>query len=647
MRITRAVALLSFLTAVFFSEVVFPDRGYLLVSNFFTILFFASLFALPFENRFFRKPRSKRSGLLIGLGVPAVLFLLAFFTLAGNPLSEATLTSVSYKNTPTGNGYLTVSFNRDNTDHSLINVAVDFNNDGKFGTYKNGKIEQSEWVVKNTELDVREDAPLSFTIPLSDALIGERTDIKAVALLTSKEIESWDGLSSSGGYLKELVIGKVEKEDFGDRFKESKNPKAFGIGIVEEASAASHSAFSTGFPDLNQGLNECVPTSIANNIIGLAIKNGVRDQLPSDQEIITELKKDLKWTARDGVLSDNIAQGINKFSNRHGVAISYTNVVNPVGKNYPDQLIASLKAGEGAVLAMRYYDDKGRQLGGHLVTLVGIKRRLDGTYLLYMNDPLSGSGGTDVYLLDGTKIVNYRYRSFLGTAQVVFGASVLLNTSDDSSLTLCNGQYWSPCSSGDKLVCPPNGDAYCVDPSLTLCNGEYYDPSCPSGQKFNCPKTGGAQCITEQAPTPSGTLCNGKYWNPSCSSGRKFYCPPSGDAQCIIEQTPSLGFSGRWSGTYSTSCVSGNWTADIVENNGTVSGTFSEDKGFFVNAPISGTYHDGVAELSISGGEFSAVLSGAVSGSSFSGTVSSQCIQYVPGQGIQYFPSSGTFSGSK
>lgn len=109
-------------------------------------------------------------------------------------------------------------------------------------------------------------------------------------------------------------------------------------------------------------------------------------------------------------------------------------------------------------------------------------------------------------------------------------------------------------------------------------------------------------------------------------------------------QPPSL--SGKWSGTYSTSCVSGNWNADVVDNNGVVSGNFSEDKGFIVG-PISGTYRDGVANLKVTGAEYSATFEGTISGNSFSGTLSSSCIQYVPGVGIQYYPSSGSFSGSR
>src|SRR3989339_460598 len=30
-----------------------------------------------------------------------------------------------------------------------------------------------------------------------------------------------------------------------------------------------------------------------------------------------------------------------------------------------------------------------------------------------------------------------------------------------SNTILCNGKYWTPCSSGRELICPANGDAYC------------------------------------------------------------------------------------------------------------------------------------------------------------------------------------------
>ena len=153
---------------------------------------------------------------------------------------------------------------------------------------------------------------------------------------------------------------------------------------------------------------------------------------------------------------------------------------------------------------------------------------------------------------------------------------------EESAVTLCNGQYYQKCPSGQLLVCPTDSkiDAYCSVPKAPqtrttqtseavpkpvaspstvdlkaqkllqaendklkaeneaaklkqaeadkgfLCGGKYFQISCSSGQKLQCQSTGEAVCVSD-----SDVLCNGKYWK-QCPVGQIFMCPSSGNASC-------------------------------------------------------------------------------------------------------------------
>ncbi|MDP3956574.1 MAG: serine protease [bacterium] len=71
-----------------------------------------------------------------------------------------------------------------------------------------------------------------------------------------------------------------------------------------------------------------------------------------------------------------------------------------------------------------------------------------------------------------------------------------VNASDEG--TVCNGKFWRACSSGEKFICPKEGEAICVPDDNILCNDKYWDP-CGSGQKFYCPVSGDAQCQSENS----------------------------------------------------------------------------------------------------------------------------------------------------
>lgn len=202
-------------------------------------------------------------------------------------------------------------------------------------------------------------------------------------------------------------------------------------------------------------------------------------------------------------------------------------------------------------------------------------------------------------------------------------------------------------------------------PSAPNCNdGKYNSCMCSDGKTYTCSQSdyyvaeclpdNKAKCVSTAPPPPPVPNCSDGKYNKcqcgggtiyNCTSGYYVKCLSDSVAQCVSETSSNI--TGKWSGTYSSSCLGNrNWNADIVDNSGTVSGNFSESAGFIVNGSISGTYSDNAANLTVRG-EYSATLKGTVVGNSFSGTFSHSCEAYIPGVGVRSYPSSGNFSGQK
>ena len=199
-------------------------------------------------------------------------------------------------------------------------------------------------------------------------------------------------------------------------------------------------------------------------------------------------------------------------------------------------------------------------------------------------------------------------------------------------------------------------------PAPNCGDGKYNKCQCNDGYVYSCDNSSyyvqclasSAKCVSTAPPPPPSPNCSDGKYNKcqcgvgtiyTCTSGYYVKCLSDSVAQCVSETSSSI--TGKWKGTYSSSCIGNRtWNADVADNGGVVSGNFSESAGFIVNGSVSGTYSDGAANLTVRGEE-SATLKGTVSGNSFSGTFGHSCIQYVPGVGIRSYPSSGNFSGQR
>lgn len=175
--------------------------------------------------------------------------------------------------------------------------------------------------------------------------------------------------------------------------------------------------FQPGVPDLNQGTNECVPTSISNGLHWLAEAYDFEDRMPDDQTATREeLKDDLNWTRERGAgMGQSFMNAKVAFTARHNLPIH----THRIGGKFDDDIVrkiaVELRNGQAVEVGIGYYNwneeaGEWRRNGGHMMSGAGAFGSNGRTYL-GVHDPLSQEAGRlDMYHVDGSRIYDYRYR---------------------------------------------------------------------------------------------------------------------------------------------------------------------------------------------------------------------------------------------
>lgn len=355
------------------------------------------------------------------------------------------------------NAYVSVPYTRDSSDYAFMNVALDLNKDGVIAPYAAGEETQEEWIIQNMPARILAAEGNSFSFQLYDETVEERNDFPLSAMLTAKTVEKWTGEPTKPSAATRINVAAVEQDEVRPRFspaldglgsggfpadlfaanyafaRESEIPDAppanyrgrelsgaeDGTGAGAEgaggAAAPSFNQFHSGLPDKLQGRNECVPTSVANSIMWMKDEYNFNDLNLNMDQIIAELKTDFHWTADNGVnVPRYFLAGKRAFTTRHSLPI----VTHQVGGRFDTGIVAKiaeeLKKGQDVEIDMEYglYDSPTsyRRVGGHMVTVVGAWTAGESQFL-DMHDPLSpGPGTLDIYKIDGTRVVNYRYQ---------------------------------------------------------------------------------------------------------------------------------------------------------------------------------------------------------------------------------------------
>lgn len=363
---------------------------------------------------------------------------------------NVTITRVTLGSEKTENAYFSLSYTADSNKYHYINIAVDFNQDGKFASYQSNGKTQEEWVVKNIDTFVFMKEGGNYDFKLVDFNLDNQKNFPAQIILTKKSLDRWQGEKMAGSGYQTAVILSVGIDDISPRFMlvpEGKTGVAFAqnenlpnippednqtdIDKTGDAPAGNQDkpkektiqtlakefeVFVGDVPDIVQGKNECAPTSVANSLLWLAKKNNFSDKMPQSQAgLLDELKGDLKWKVDNGVADENFIPGKEAFAKRHNLPLEIHRVN---AKDYDLNIVAKiaqeLQKGQDVEIGIEYWrkqaDGKWKVVGGHWVTAVGATGTKD-SQTIFVHDPLSpGPSLLDIYKVDGTKIIDYRYQ---------------------------------------------------------------------------------------------------------------------------------------------------------------------------------------------------------------------------------------------
>ena len=330
-------------------------------------------------------------------------------------------------------GFVKVPITDKESDMKYLNVAADLNGDGEFAAYRTGEKTQVEWLVQNMPVRFLGEAiAYAFFFPdksADDRLTTDGALVRAVLTSEPLETDEWDGTVPTAAYGKEKNV-KLAFEDVGDL--QEYNPErdtgwggfdndGYGFFIkAAQAEGKTVNEFNIGVPDIDQKRNECAPTSAANSLIWLAKKYKFEDKMPSQAELIEELKNDMDWD--QGIAPNDFLPGKEKITKRRKLPLVNHKIGQFNGQKTFEQMAEELAKGQDVEMRIQYKDARGRAIGGHWVTVVGVESFRSGTQHIQIHDPLSpGPAKLQIYRLDpkaehGIRIVNYPY----GRAYVSF-----------------------------------------------------------------------------------------------------------------------------------------------------------------------------------------------------------------------------------
>ena len=318
----------------------------------------------------------------------------------------------------------------------LLNVALDLNNSGTFEEYDANGQPQSEWIIRDMPVRML-DEQNSFSFFFPDKTAEDSIPSVGIlmrAVITDENImgateQVWDGEVPQDAESKDKMV-QIDFEDVGNL--QSPGPGkdgSFGFlysdgyasfaGSVYAQGAEEINVFHPGVPDIDQGVNECAPTSAANSLLWLAEKFDFQDKLPSQAELIGELKDDMNWD--NGISPNDFLPGKEAITARRGLPLVNHQLGNFNGTGTFGQMADELKKDQDVEMRIQYKDADGNNTGGHWVTVVGLEQMANGTQIIDVHDPLSpGPAKLQRYRLDNTangiQLANYPY----GRAYVSF-----------------------------------------------------------------------------------------------------------------------------------------------------------------------------------------------------------------------------------
>ena len=362
-------------------------------------------------------------------------------------------------------GAINVPLTAQSADYKFANVIVDLNADGSFASYSVGGDIQEEWVVKNVPIQALA-ANHNFLLDLIDPDVVPAAAMDVRVVLTMDALDNateWKGYIPEGSVGRdvtvtadELVWQNVATPDSTSIGGGGAEPvtlpgiaRTSGSTTAEDVSVVDGTLYRSGMSDGNQGLNQCVAQSIANNLSWLARRYNFTDKLDdaygedySDEEkdntttegastlgsLVNEAYEALgSYNRNKGIIGGSAAilAGKNKFIADNNLPIESSIIEVGSGSTLFAEIKKAMEDGECAVeLIMDILDDKGNKIGGHAVSVSGFADfQLGGSNYkgLTFHDGMTentqnNNPGNDVYPLEGDTISSF---PFIGPDNVV------------------------------------------------------------------------------------------------------------------------------------------------------------------------------------------------------------------------------------
>lgn len=299
-----------------------------------------------------------------------------------------------------------ISVNEDGG-YPLVNLALDFNRDEKYGPYttKNGKT-QEEWVLKNVPAYLLADKINNYEFNVVDPEIYSLSNVFGQLLLTEdKQYEEWQVLIDES-YRK--ILFRTKQVELSERLGLNvpgigpdlyRGSASFGEMVSNIFTGNSDAEgrvwnFDSIFdvPDHTQNAMECAPTVMADSLLALIGSRIGVGGLPEKDEMISKLRKTLKYgdDGREGVLKRNFITGANEFMRQHELPIVTNKIDNPNIVNIKEMIE------DGRIVMAElshYYYNNGDPIHetSHLVVVTGISV-LDDKYYIRGKDPATPEG---------------------------------------------------------------------------------------------------------------------------------------------------------------------------------------------------------------------------------------------------------------
>lgn len=331
------------------------------------------------------------------ISVVVILALLAFFLFAPDKATDEytdqdlvgdVLYVTSFTRTGkngTGTMLLQVPFQDTLSNPGLLSIAVDVNGDNLFAP--------DEYLVEGYPVSPRKGWKSGYyasrKVALTDGLTVQVTVNDTQYLLATKM-----NLFEVGTL---LDIGNITDPENAMK----------GFDTATAHAEDTNEITQENVPDISQKPGECAPTSATNGILSLIGKNGKPGDVPgTPEEIMEDLKKEMKWNRENGVEPDNFVAGKNSWAQKHGLPIVTEKVGDVHGISTIEEIRKALESNGAVELRIKFANPGGTQaVGGHMVTVTGIHEG-DGQTYLDINDPATPEG-TETVEIQSNQITNY------------------------------------------------------------------------------------------------------------------------------------------------------------------------------------------------------------------------------------------------